>query len=130
MGFTDNALVSFAVSCEEVQWVMLISHVIFSGGQNLLPVGIHDKLGESSVKCFCPKCRDLYHPPMVRHRSIDGAAFGSSLPHLLLQRFPEMAPVKADNSYIPRIYGFRIHDSAPELRIHRSQSPIDKKKSH
>ena len=55
-------------------------------------------------------------PFSIKHRTLDGAAFGTSLPHLLLQRYPEIATKHPEESYVPRIYGFKIHESAPELR--------------
>lgn len=95
---------------------------VYCRGHFLFPVGMHDKEKKSSVKCFCAKCRDIYHPTIVRHRNIDSCAFGTTLPHLLLQRFPELAPSKPVDAYVPRIYGFRIHESARELQIYRNES--------
>ncbi len=89
---------------------------VFCRGQALIPVGMHDKPGRSLVKCFCYKCRDLYHPIALQHRKIDGVAFGTTLPHLLLQRFPELAVVKTSEKYEARIYGFQLHNSTYELR--------------
>ncbi len=89
---------------------------VFCRGQSLIPVGMHDKPGRSLVKCFCYKCRDIYHPIALQHRKIDGVAFGTTLPHLLLQRFPELAVVKPSEKYEARIYGFQLHNSTYELR--------------
>jgi casein kinase II subunit beta len=49
---------------------------------------------------------------MDRIVEIDGAYFGSTFPHLLLQMYPEFIPPKPTISYVPRIYGFKIHKSA------------------
>ena len=76
-------------------------------GQKLLPVGLHDKFGVSSVKGFCPLCCEVYHAHS-RHSSVDGAAFGTSLPHLLLLRHPQLRPVRVLEDYSPRIFGFRV----------------------
>ena len=92
---------------------------VFCRGHPLLPVGLHDRAKESTVKCFCPKCRDIYHPPSLRHRRTDSAAFGTTLPHLLLQRMPEVSPVRPKDHYVPRIFGFEIHESATEMAIYR-----------
>jgi hypothetical protein len=43
---------------------------------------------------------------------IDGACFGTTFPHLLLNTFQELREPFADRIYEPRIYGFRIHASA------------------
>lgn len=92
---------------------------VFCQGSNLLPVGLHNKLAKSTVKCFCSKCRDVYHPGVLKHRRIDGAAFGTTLPHLLLQRYPQLSAVKPSRAFVPGIYGFKIHESAQELQTHR-----------
>ena len=89
---------------------------VFCRGQSLIPVGLHDKPGRSLVKCFCYKCRDVYHPISLQDRKIDGSAFGTTFPHLLLQRFPELAVVKPSEKYEARIYGFQLHNSTYELR--------------
>jgi casein kinase II subunit beta len=97
---------------------------VFCRGHPLLPVGMHDRPKRSSVKCFCPKCRDIYHPLTLKHRSIDGAAFGTTLPHLLLQRFNDLAPTKPKDHYVPRIFGFKLHESALELQTYNSESTL------
>jgi casein kinase II subunit beta len=84
--------------------------------QPLLPVGLHDAPAKSYVKCFCPKCRDIYHPNSPTSATLDGAAFGASFPHLFLHNYLEVCPQKPQNAYIPRIGGFKLHKDAPELR--------------
>lgn len=89
-------------------------------------------MGLESVKVFCPKCQSVYHPPPVRSRSIshhgssasshpvtggvDGAAFGTTFPHLFLMTFSNLVPdpLPAESSYIPRVFGFRVHKSAQQ----------------
>jgi casein kinase II subunit beta len=89
--------------------------------QPLLPVGLHDSPAKSYMKCFCPKCRDIYRPP-PGSPALDGAAFGTSFPHLFLQNYLEICPHKPQNSYIPRISGFKIHKDAPELKHYHNTS--------
>ena len=76
-------------------------------GQKLLPVGLHDKFGLSSVKGFCPLCSEVYHAHS-KHSGVDGAAFGTTLPHLLLLRHSQLRPDRAPERYTPRIFGFRV----------------------
>ena len=76
------------------------------------------------MKIFCPKCQCVYHPPPVRSRSshhggagaagVDGAAFGTTFPHLFLMTFSNLVPdpLPQDSAYIPRVFGFRVHMSA------------------
>eukprot|EP00529_Nitzschia_sp_RCC80_P031087 CAMPEP_0113513074 /NCGR_PEP_ID=MMETSP0014_2-20120614/39666_1 /TAXON_ID=2857 /ORGANISM="Nitzschia sp." /LENGTH=370 /DNA_ID=CAMNT_0000409449 /DNA_START=208 /DNA_END=1320 /DNA_ORIENTATION=- /assembly_acc=CAM_ASM_000159 len=93
-------------------------------GQPVLPVGLKDEMGADTVKIFCPKCQCVYHPPPVRSRSshhggagaagVDGAAFGTTFPHLFLMTFSNLVPdpLPQDSAYIPRVFGFRVHMSA------------------
>lgn len=39
---------------------------------------------------------------------LDGAFFGSSLPHLLLMKYPDLWPEEPLVPYVPRVYGFRV----------------------
>lgn len=82
--------------------------------QAVLPVGMSDELQESSVKLFCPKCQDVYHPRSTRYKALDGAFWGTSFPHLLLLQLREQGfPASfVQRTYVPRIYGFRIHRPA------------------
>lgn len=44
---------------------------------------------------------------------MDGAAFGTTFPHLFLMTFNNLVPdpLPADSAYIPRVFGFRVHQS-------------------
>ena len=96
-------------------------------GQPVLPVGLKDEMGNDTVKIFCPKCQCIYHPPPVRSRSshhgpsnnagsgaVDGAAFGTTFPHLFLMTFNNLVPdgLSPESAYVPRVFGFRVHQSA------------------
>lgn len=78
-------------------------------------------MGADTVKIFCPKCSCVYHPPPIRSRSshhggagVDGAAFGTTFPHLFLMTFSNLVPdrLPRDSAYVPRVFGFRVHISA------------------
>ena len=101
--------------------------------QPVLPVGLKDEIGSDTVKIFCPKCQCVYHPPVVRHRShhggvanggVDGAAFGTTFPHLFLMTFSNLVPdrLPANSAYVPRVFGFRVHSSAHERNDPESAS--------
>lgn len=95
-------------------------------GQPVLPVGLRDEIGVDTGKIFCPKCKSVYQPPPIRSRSghhssngggggaVDGAAFGTTFPHLFLMTFNNLVPdaLPPNSSYIPRVFGFRVHQSA------------------
>ena len=97
----------------------------------MLPVGLKDDIGVDTVKIFCPKCQSVYHPPPTRSRSghhssnsgggsaVDGAAFGTTFPHLFLMTFNNLVPdpLPPDSAYIPRVFGFRVHLSARQQGI-------------
>lgn len=84
--------------------------------QPCLPIGLKEAPRLDTVKVFCPRCQDVYEPRKVYHATIDGAYFGPTFPHLLLQTYPELMPEPAVHSYVPRIYGFKIHRSAATFR--------------
>jgi len=85
---------------------------VFCQGQPVLPVGQSDISRTNTVKLFCPKCQDIYYPKLNRHNNLDGSYFGTTFPHLLLQTYPELVPTKPSFSYVPRIFGFKIHKSS------------------
>mmetsp|Transcript_14522 Transcript_14522/g.26190 ORF Transcript_14522/g.26190 Transcript_14522/m.26190 type:complete len:298 (+) Transcript_14522:268-1161(+) len=96
-------------------------------GQPVLPVGLRDEIGVDTAKIFCPKCKSVYQPPPIRSRSghhssnggggggaVDGAAFGTTFPHLFLMTFNNLVPdpLPPNSAYIPRVFGFRVNRSA------------------
>jgi len=84
--------------------------------QPLLPIGLSDVLREQCVKSFCPRCREIYLPTRERQRSHDGAFWGRTFPNLFLLMHPEVVADAARpefQKFMPRIFGFRIHESSP-----------------
>lgn len=75
--------------------------------QTLMPLGLDDSPGKGAIKGYCPVCGDVYHLSS-RYKHVDGAAFGTSLPHLLILKYPEMALGKSKAMYLPRIFGFKV----------------------
>lgn len=99
--------------------------LIQCGGQPVLPIGLKDEMGSDTVKIFCPKCQNVYHPNPYRHRtlnaaathnsaSVDGAAFGTTFAHLFLMTFNNLVPdgLPEESVYVPRVFGFRVHPTA------------------
>ncbi|XP_033171648.1 suppressor-of-stellate-like protein [Drosophila mauritiana] len=79
-------------------------------GQKALPVGLSDEWGHSTVKIYCPSCKDVFRP---RYRpKLDGAMFGTSFPHMFFMQLPMLRPQPPVEKYAPRLYGFRLHESA------------------
>jgi casein kinase II subunit beta len=81
----------------------------------LLPVGLSDLPRQSTVKLYCARCQDLYHPRFSKHAKIDGAYFGTTFPHLFQQIYPELIPPRPRFNYVPRVFGFKIHKSSREV---------------
>jgi hypothetical protein len=81
---------------------------VFCQGQAVLPVGQSDLPRTHTCKTFCPKCGDIYYPRSSRHANIDGAYFGTTFCHLFLQAYWDLAPAPPRESYVPRIFGFKI----------------------
>lgn len=50
---------------------------------------------------------------------MDGAAFGTTFPHLFLMTFSNLVPdpLQQDSAYIPRVFGFRVHMSVRLLAL-------------
>ena len=89
---------------------------VYCENQPMLPIGLSDVPGEAMVKLYCPKCNDVYNPKSSRHHHTDGAYFGTGFPHMLFMAHPEYRPKKPNNSFVPRLYGFKIHPLAYQLQ--------------
>lgn len=103
-------------------------------GTPCLPVGKSTSLREAPAMLFCPRCEDVYRIPastpaetgkasaigcapaglgiagVAAPGDLDGAYFGPSSSHMVLLMKPHLMPVKPSESYVPRVYGFRIHN--------------------
>lgn len=115
-----------------------ICPLIQCNGQPVLPVGVTDEMGVDAVKIFCPKCLCVYHPAPMKSRGsdkftlnnigsgiVDGAAFGTTFPHLFLMTFGNLTPDKLpeETKYIPRVFGFRVHKiTKPMVKNQTSES--------
>jgi casein kinase II subunit beta len=78
-----------------------------------LPVGSDDEIRKSFVRVLCPLCEQVY-APRIPHRSggpikLDSAFFGTSLPHMFLQAYPDLVPTHRPVPYVAKIFGFRVH---------------------
>ncbi|XP_021756430.1 putative casein kinase II subunit beta-4 isoform X2 [Chenopodium quinoa] len=80
---------------------------VYCSGQPCLPVGQSDIPRSSTVKIYCPKCADIYYPRSKYQGN--GAYFGTTFPHLFLMTYGNLKPTQATRSYVPRIFGFKVH---------------------
>lgn len=110
-------------------------HRVFCEQQPMLPVGQADVINQHRVSLYCPRCKEIYAPRSSRHLSeycahclpssdyphraeatpfvsadIDGAYFGTTFPHLFLMTYPSNAPAAPLQAYVPRVFGFKIHN--------------------
>ncbi|EDV57011.1 suppressor-of-stellate-like protein [Drosophila erecta] len=84
---------------------------VYCKGQKTLPVGLSDLWNQSHVKVYCPRCNDVF-VPRSRSALLDGAMFGTSFPHMFFMQLPSMKPHPPLEKYVPRLYGFRLHQKA------------------
>ena len=89
---------------------------VFCENQLMLPIGLSDSPGEALVKVYCPKCNNVYTPKASRHQRTDGAYFGTGFPHMLLMVYPHHRPETPTRQFVPRLYGFRIHNTAYQIK--------------
>jgi casein kinase II subunit beta len=60
---------------------------------------------------------------------MDGAYFGRSFPHVLLEFFPDIAPASSSSEkYIPRIFGFKIANKSDRPTSQIAYPPKQKRK--
>ena len=95
---------------------------VLCNGQACLPVGTSDIPRQSTVKAYCPKCEDIFYPRNKYQTNIDGAYFGTTFPHLLLMTHAPDRPSKAEHSYVPRVFGFKLHRPSEANSNHRASS--------
>ncbi|CAK9143883.1 unnamed protein product [Ilex paraguariensis] len=82
---------------------------VYCCGQPCLPVGQMDIPRQNTVKIYCPKCEDIYTPRSRFQENIDGSYFGTTFPNLFLMTYGHLKPQKAAQSYVPRVFGFKVH---------------------
>ena len=88
--------------------------------QTVLPVGLSDSVsltGENPMKLFCARCQQLYDHNVPGGNYIDGAFFGTTFPHLFVQTYHELRPPPCSATYVPRVFGFKVHKSAEKQQL-------------
>lgn len=81
-------------------------------GEKLLPIGLSSEIGRSTVKVFCPCCREVYEP---RARvELDGAFFGPNMVHIFADDLDVGEAKLVDRrrryqKFCRRAFGFRVH---------------------
>jgi casein kinase II subunit beta len=81
----------------------------FCSKTRVIPTGLSDTPGQARMQVYCPSCNDVYQLPSVFHR-VDGAAFGTSFPHVFFKAYPEFVQgIPGLRVYEPKIYGFKLY---------------------
>ncbi|KAG6395145.1 hypothetical protein SASPL_145784 [Salvia splendens] len=60
------------------------------------------------VYCCGQPCLPVGQSDIPRS-NIDGAYFGTTFPHLFLMTYGHLKPQKPTQSYVPRVFGFKMH---------------------
>ncbi|KAJ2331394.1 casein kinase 2 regulatory subunit, partial [Coemansia sp. RSA 2671] len=94
----------------------------------LIPVGLSDVAFKEKVKLYCPRCEDIYCPKSRKHARLDGAYFGTGLPHMIFLNYSANRPAPSEQRYVPRIFGFKIHEVAELHRWQDEQREEQKKR--
>ncbi|KAJ1499392.1 casein kinase 2 regulatory subunit [Coelomomyces lativittatus] len=86
---------------------------VLCNGSPIIPIGLHDEPGISSVKLYCYLCQDVYNPPKPSSRRpiLDGAYWGTTYAHFLIQLYPNLIHVPTHlEMYMPKVFGFALHE--------------------
>ena len=120
----------------------------FCDNQKCLPIGLSEKLRNSRVKIFCPKCDEVYMVQKSRGpgsgtlgaavptaTNLDGSYFGCSFPQMFItsfENFMEQSPKVY--LYEPKISGFNIvgqrgskYHNLQEVSAYNKQSQNEKR---
>ena len=93
--------------------------------QFCLPIGLSDLQRTFPVNVYCPRCQEPYIPRSTKQAGLDGAYFGTTFAHMFLLTYPDLIPrmtlYSASNAcgdtYIPKIYGFRINRESSYYKL-------------
>lgn len=66
-------------------------------------LGLTDVPGESTVKMYCSRCCDVFHPRLSRHQNTDGCYFGTGFPHMLFFVRPDLRPKKPKKIFTAKL---------------------------
>lgn len=65
-----------------------------------LPVAITDIQRKNGVKLYCPACCEVFEPKRNHHQAIDGAYFGTGLPHMFFMTYPELRVQSSSSPFL------------------------------
>jgi len=96
-------------------------------GQPVVPIGTRDDPKQDSLKIFCPRCQEIYSPPIQPgQRSLDGAYFGTTFANLFFMSYEHLIPDPPIDRYVPKVFGFSIHNTS----IYRRSRPTRAHTAH
>lgn len=100
----------------------------YCNNQQMLPIGVTDKPLTECVKLFCPQCNEVYTPVKQRYQSLDGAYFGTGFPHMLFMVYPQLRIKPHKDQFVPKMYGFKIHDTALDVQLEKGKQIENQRK--
>ena len=93
----------------------------------MIPFGQSAQYGQDQVVLFCPRCLDVYLPPLRRHHNIDGSAFGPTFLITFLKQYPELLKIQSKQELPHKLYGFQLFtNSHYDLRDYLSAKKDEK----
>lgn len=84
----------------------------------VLPCGLTNVPGKTSVKLYCPRCKDVYNAKVFQSKkskfnTLDGAAFGTTFCNLFFNTYPDLVDDFVQSEiYTPTIFGFKVSKHA------------------
>lgn len=64
---------------------------------------------------FCSHINANYSFRSLLVTDVDGAYFGTSFAHIFLMTYDDLVPTAPSGSYVPRVFGFKVHSSSSSL---------------
>ncbi len=99
-------------------------------GAGVLPLGLSNSPGEGRVVVFCPLCQDIFELPRSHASTdLDGAFFGPTFAHVLVQLRPEIICRSHEKSespafYVPKIFGFAVKNQPGRRDCIGADAPV------
>lgn len=78
------------------------------------PCRASSNIGESTIKMYCPTCKQIYNPENKIFDAVDGVGFPKRYIENMVEKHPDLVLQEEQVEYVPRIYGFRVFNGAEE----------------
>lgn len=94
---------------------------VHCSNQKLLPLGLCSLPNVAAISHYCCSCEDVYSLPWMHNSfpSADSAFFGRTYVYLFFKKYPHKLPTTKLETYIPRIYGFKVKKYSDEDKVRK-----------